>query len=758
MSFTRVALRGAANATGAGTTVSVSPSSNLTAGQLVIVYTLSENDGTTSGASAEHSITDSLTDSPNVWNELVEERRSSGAAQDGVVAGIFWCLLAADVTTGDSITLTLPTGAYHRALSVLVCSTTGSGVLSKGGAGKTGSSTSPSATYTPAGISAYTQLWLGNVGRRGPTSDSYTADADFTDDGQSGDGTSTVSQVSGDRINNATTSDTYNPTLGTSRPWAAVVGVLVETPSPLIKAPPLVNLAEQSDAEFTAGPYLARSSGGLGNALGLAAGSIVPAYVNSSLVQYSLVKFRTNTYGGLMATATTASTDTPIGVVIGRIDARTGALLLGDVPQKTIAAVQLAGLTKVIADATVVRGDFAKVSATAGQASPSATSSGSFGQFSKAGSSGTAVEVLISGTGGGGGAGVTYGTPAIVLGTAAAAGSTDEAIRRDSTIVAFDTSNPAALGTAAPGSVAKAARRDHVHAKATETEITLADVTTDDATSGLHGFLPKLSGTSTDVLRGDGTWGTTGASSAAQALSSGDVTTTASLADVTGCSVSLGAGTWLVAASFDVLVNNAANDRTFEGHLDVGGTDQTLIAELIALTLAGDREQVAQIWKITLTGTTTVKLRTKHSGGTVGDFTVKANSSISAWRGAGSAPFTTVNITLTQTSGSSLDVGVWIDAHFDNAYTLAAVGLYANASGSVVVDLWKDIEANFPPTVADTMIGGGGTKPTLSSAVFNSSVSLAGWASTSFAAGDVLRVNVDSASSITRLLIVLKLS
>lgn len=64
------------------------------------------------------------------------------------------------------------------------------------------------------------------------------------------------------------------------------------------------------------------------------------------------------------------------------------------------------------------------------------------------------------------GSGVTYGTPAIVLGTAASAGSIDEAIRRDSTVVAFDATVPvtqAFSDTAATGSAAVAARRDHKH-------------------------------------------------------------------------------------------------------------------------------------------------------------------------------------------------------------------------------------------------------------------------------------------------------
>jgi hypothetical protein len=62
---------------------------------------------------------------------------------------------------------------------------------------------------------------------------------------------------------------------------------------------------------------------------------------------------------------------------------------------------------------------------------------------------------------------VTFGTPAILLGTAAANGATNEAIRRDATILAFDTTVPStqAFGdSAATGSAAVAARRDHKHA------------------------------------------------------------------------------------------------------------------------------------------------------------------------------------------------------------------------------------------------------------------------------------------------------
>lgn len=64
--------------------------------------------------------------------------------------------------------------------------------------------------------------------------------------------------------------------------------------------------------------------------------------------------------------------------------------------------------------------------------------------------------------------GTIFATPAIVLGTAAAAGSATTTIRSDSTIVAFDATVPttSAMGDAAAvGSAAVAARRDHRHGR-----------------------------------------------------------------------------------------------------------------------------------------------------------------------------------------------------------------------------------------------------------------------------------------------------
>jgi hypothetical protein len=101
------------------------------------------------------------------------------------------------------------------------------------------------------------------------------------------------------------------------------------------------------------------------------------------------------------------------------------------------------------------------------------------------------------------------------------------------------------------------------------------------------------------------------------------------------------------------------------------------------------------------------------------------------------------------------DKKIYIEMPF--ALTLTSARLFADQSSSVVVDVWKDTYANFPPTVADTIIntGGGGVKPVLSSTQKYEDTGLVGW-SKNFNAGDILEINVDSATTITVLIISLR--
>jgi hypothetical protein len=77
----------------------------------------------------------------------------------------------------------------------------------------------------------------------------------------------------------------------------------------------------------------------------------------------------------------------------------------------------------------------------------------------------------------------------------------------------------------------------------------------------------------------------------------------------------------------------------------------------------------------------------------------------------------------------------------------------ADQVGSIVIDIWKDTYDNFPPTSVDSICGG--NKPTISNAQKYQDSTLNGWTKT-INAGDILAFNVDSASTITRLTISLK--
>lgn len=89
------------------------------------------------------------------------------------------------------------------------------------------------------------------------------------------------------------------------------------------------------------------------------------------------------------------------------------------------------------------------------------------------------------------------------------------------------------------------------------------------------------------------------------------------------------------------------------------------------------------------------------------------------------------------------------------ACTINEAWALADQSGSIVVDVWKDTYANFPPTDADSITAA--APITISTATKAQDSTLTGW-TTSVTAGDVLAFNVDSASTVTRVAIYLKVT
>jgi len=105
--------------------------------------------------------------------------------------------------------------------------------------------------------------------------------------------------------------------------------------------------------------------------------------------------------------------------------------------------------------------------------------------------------------------------------------------------------------------------------------------------------------------------------------------------------------------------------------------------------------------------------------------------------------------------GSAITTGEKGHLEIPFACTIQQVTMLADQSGSIVVDIWKDTYANFPPTDADSITAS--APPTISSAQKSQDSTLSGW-TTSIASGDILAFNVDSCTTITRVTISLKVA
>lgn len=105
--------------------------------------------------------------------------------------------------------------------------------------------------------------------------------------------------------------------------------------------------------------------------------------------------------------------------------------------------------------------------------------------------------------------------------------------------------------------------------------------------------------------------------------------------------------------------------------------------------------------------------------------------------------------------GSAITTGIKGDLRIPYGCTINSATLLADQSGSIVIDIWKDTLANYPPTVADTITAS--AKPTLSTATNVTDTTLTGW-TTAVTAGDTLRFNVDSITTCTRVFVGLKVT
>lgn len=96
---------------------------------------------------------------------------------------------------------------------------------------------------------------------------------------------------------------------------------------------------------------------------------------------------------------------------------------------------------------------------------------------------------------------------------------------------------------------------------------------------------------------------------------------------------------------------------------------------------------------------------------------------------------------------TALQVGTLADVVIPFNCTITSATLLAKESGSVVVDIWVDTYANFPPSNTDSITAS--APPTISSGIKSQDTTLTGW-TTALTGGSTMRFYVESASGITQ--------
>jgi len=99
--------------------------------------------------------------------------------------------------------------------------------------------------------------------------------------------------------------------------------------------------------------------------------------------------------------------------------------------------------------------------------------------------------------------------------------------------------------------------------------------------------------------------------------------------------------------------------------------------------------------------------------------------------------------------GVPLAAGVKCDLPIDFACAVTGWTILGDQAGSIQIDLWKSSYATFPPLIGGSMPGANANKPQATGAV-KAQGGAAGWLQSAIAAGEIVRVNVDSVAAFTR--------
>jgi hypothetical protein len=266
--------------------------------------------------------------------------------------------------------------------------------------------------------------------------------------------------------------------------------------------------------------------------------------------------------------------------------------------------------------------------------------------------------------------------------------------------------------------------------------------------STVAGIVPLSGGGTANYLRADGSWSTppvgTGTVTAASITTANGISGTVATATTTpAITLTLGAITpSSVAATGTVTGSNLSGTNTGD-QTTVSGNAGTATKLVTARTINGTSfDGSANItipnFSTTLAGmtpaSTTADAKRLHADATWSDEYAAICFIIDG-------------------GGATITTGIKGDLTIPFACTIMDWTILADQSGSIVVNAWKDTLANYPPTVTVKITAS--LPPTITTATKANSTTLTGW-TTAVAAGDVIRFNVDSVTTIQRATITLK--
>jgi hypothetical protein len=225
--------RGVATAKATAATLAVTPSANFTSGNWALLGVTWDAVAAENGPTSRLSVTDN---GPGAtWTKLAEQTRGA-AGLDGVTVALFLAKLNSALTTSHTVTITntLSTGVA-KAAGLAELSSSGTIVLSSGGANGANAAASTSYSVALSGLTSVAGLYVGIAAAEEELTTAVTVDASYTaifaasiNSGTGGVNASNVIASAG-TLANTSTGDTFDRTGLTAADRASILVRLEES-------------------------------------------------------------------------------------------------------------------------------------------------------------------------------------------------------------------------------------------------------------------------------------------------------------------------------------------------------------------------------------------------------------------------------------------------------------------------------------------------------------------------------------------------